>query len=195
MRATRVQAGITEQHIRAVSPDQRNTTQFGHPFPRDKLEGHVGAVAQTGILPPIRDDKEAGIGWVQTTEVSHITNRLLVNIGPDHFAAQRSPICCFVVVTVGVAVTGISTLEGHIRADTEAARLNGWRVIVNGDHQRTAGRVVIAIGHRITDIQGDIVFSAADRVHQWFQQIDCISTGSWVGQHNSHQRSPDTADG
>ena len=117
-----------------------------------------------------------------------------MDIGPDHFAAQRCAICSLGVITVGVAVTGISPQKGHIRADAKATGLNGWRVIVNGDHQRTSGRIVIAIGHRITDIQGDIVFSATDRVHQWFQQRDGIAPRNRSIQHDRYQWPTRTAD-
>ena len=85
MRSARIQAGITEQHIGTVCPHKRHTTQLSLPLTGDKLEGHYRAVSQACISSAIRDDKEAGIGWIQATEISHIANRLIMYVGPNHF--------------------------------------------------------------------------------------------------------------
>ena len=195
VRATGVEGGVAEQHVGTVGAGQRGAADESLPLAAHQLEGDVGAVGQAAIGPAVGDDEEAGAGRVQVAQVESVAVALVMDVGPDHLAAERGAVVALDVVAIAVAVAGIGADEGHRGVQVQSAHLQGWGVIVDGHRQGTVGGVAIAVGDLVADVEGDVVLGAAHRVHQRFQQVDGVGAGGQVGQHHGHQVATGAADG
>ena len=196
VRTTGVEGGIAEQHVGTVGADQWGATDEGLPLAPYQLEGDVRTVDQAGVIAAVGDDEETGAGRIQVAQVESVAAALAMDVGPDHPATERCAVVALDVVAVTVAVAGVGANEGHRGVQVQGAYLQGRSVVVDGDRQGTISGVSIAVGDLVAEVEGDVVFGSAGRVHQRAQQVDGVgAAGSQIGQHHGHQIATDAADG
>ena len=197
VRAARVELGAIEQHVGTASTGQWHASQQGLPVAISVLlEGQFGAIAERDVGRTIGDDEETHLTRVEPIQIEGGSRRLRFHISPDHLAHGWIALGISRVIAVAVVIAGIAAEEGGLRLEARLHGLDGRGVIVDRDNQLAHGGITITVGHGVADLQFDVVFVLASRMHQGLMQLQLVLAERRIGQHHGHQRvALGTADG